>query len=81
MRLDVAVDHLLFVGVLEAHRRLRDVMAGMHHRQRPLALHQLGQVLALDVLHREDEKPSRRRDAVRLDHILMVQPGGRLDLP
>ena len=61
VRLDVAVDHRHFVGVLQAHRRLGNVMTGVGHRQRPLTPHQLGQVFALDVLHREDEQPARLR--------------------
>ena len=54
-RLDVAVDHPVLVGVLQAQRRLVDEVAGVGDRQRPLGLDQLGQVEALDVLHREDD--------------------------
>ena len=44
-RLDVAVDHAVLVGVLQAQRRLVDEVAGMGHRQRPARLDQLGQVV------------------------------------
>ena len=35
-RLDVAVDHAVLVGVLQAQRRLVDEVAGVGHRQRAL---------------------------------------------
>ena len=35
VRLDVAVDHALLVGVLQAQGRLADVVARLLHRQRP----------------------------------------------
>ena len=55
-------------------------MAGVRHRQRPLPLHQLGQVFALDVFHCKDEQFAGPERMVGLDHVLMVEPGGDLDL-
>ena len=59
VRLDVAVDQAALVGVLQAQRRLADVVARLLDRQRPSLLDQLGQVDALDVLH--DEEMACRR--------------------
>ncbi len=80
LRLDVAVDHPLFMGVLQPHRRLGDVMAGVGHRQRPLALHHLVEVLPLDVLHREEQQFAGLDGAVRLHHVVVAEHGGRADL-
>ena len=80
VRLDVAVDHPLLVGVLQAQRRLVDELAGVGHRQRAPRLHQLGQVGPLDVLHREDQQVAHLHRRVGSDHVGMVEPGRRADL-
>ncbi|MGD0044612.1 MAG: hypothetical protein ABSE84_30110 [Isosphaeraceae bacterium] len=62
-RFDVAVDHAVLVGVLEAERCLIHEIAGVSHRERAALLDELGQVVAIDVLHREDDAladPRRR---------------------
>ncbi len=80
LRLDVAVDHLVLVGVLQAQRRLRDVMAGILDRQWPLTLHHLVQVLSIDVLYRKEEQFAGLHGAVRLHHVVMAEHGRRADL-
>ncbi len=54
VRLHVAVDHAALVGVLQAERRLPDVLARFGERQRPLALQIGGKTFALDELHDEE---------------------------
>ena len=81
LRLDVAVDHAVLEGVLQAQRRLAGVLARLADRQRPAAIDQPGQVGPLDELHDQH---------VRLPGLLGVVGGhdvrvrsqarGRLDL-
>jgi hypothetical protein len=59
LRFNVAVDHLLLEGVLQAQGRLLDVVTGLDHRQRTLHLDQLGKILSLDVLHGESQQFAR----------------------
>ena len=74
-RLDVAVDHAVLVGVLQAQRRLVHVVAGLGHRQRPAGLDQLRQVESLDVLHRQDEALADAEGRVGRDDVGMMQLG------
>ncbi len=80
LRLDVAVDHLLLEGVLQAQRRLSDVVAGVGDRQRTLPLDQPGEILSLDVLHGEGQHFARLDGAVGRDDVGVVEPGRRADL-
>ena len=74
-RLDVAVDHPVFVRVLEAQGRLVDVLAGVGNRQRPLRLDDPGQVEAVDILHGQDQALAEAEARVGGDNVRMSQPG------
>ena len=67
--LDVAVDHPVLVGVLQAQRRLVHVIAGVRHGQRPAGLDDPGQVEAVDVLHREYDALAEPDGVVRRDDV------------
>ena len=71
-RLDVAVDHPALVGVLQAERRLVHEVAGVRHRQRPVGLNQLGQVVSLDILHRQDDALAEPHGRVRGHDVLVM---------
>ena len=72
-RLDVAVDHAVLVGVLEAECRLVHEIAGVGHRQRAALLDELGQVVTLDVLHREDDALADPRRRVGGDDVGVIE--------
>ena len=78
--LDVAVDHAVLVGVLQAQGRLVDEVAGVGHRQRPAGLDQLRQVEALDVLHGQDEALAEAEGRVGGDDVGVVELGRGADL-
>src|SRR5258706_44227 len=53
-RLDVAVNEPAFVSMLQAEGSLPDVLAGLGRRKPSALLDNLGEVLALSVLHDEE---------------------------
>jgi hypothetical protein len=79
--LDVAMNHALLEGVLQTLRRLLNIEAGMRHRQRSVRFHHGGEVLALDVLHGEDQQIAQLQSAVGGNHVDVVELGRRADLP
>jgi hypothetical protein len=79
VRLDVAVNHPLLLGVPERGRRLLGVIARVGHRQRAAPLDDLAQVGARGVLHREHEEPPGHERMVSGYHVGVVQPGGGPD--
>ena len=63
------MDQAALVGVLQAQRRLPDVVAGLRDRQRPALLDQLGQVGPLDVLHDEEVRAADRVGVEGVDDV------------
>ena len=74
-RLDVAVHEPLFVGVVEAERRLPDEIGGIANRERALLLHPRVQVGAIDVFHHDEVDRSRRVEIEGPGDVGMVEPG------
>ena len=71
----------MFVGVLQAQRRLADAGARLGHRQRAGSLQMLGQTDALDVFHRPGSASfAGLVGVVGGDDVRVVQTGGGVDL-
>ena len=70
----------LLVGVLKTKGRLIHEVAGVCHRHRPLSLDELGEVVALDVLHGKDDAVADTEGRVRRDDVRVAQLGGGPDL-
>ena len=80
LRLDVAVDDALVVGILEGVANLR------HDRQRlarrhPPAVHQPAQTHPVHEFHQEVEKAVRPAGIIDGHNARMIQPGQRLGFP
>ena len=73
--LDVAVHQPLFVGVVEAERRLPDEIGGLADRQRAVLFHPRIQVGAVDVFHHDEVDGTRRVEVERPGDVGMVEPG------
>ncbi len=80
-RFDVAVDHVLGVGVLEPGRRLEDQTSGLGGRNLAFCLDHPLNAGALDILHDEVMVALVLGDRVDLDDVGMAQGGGALRLP
>ena len=81
LRLDVAVDHAVAVGVVQPVRHLARDAQGFVQRQRALAAKSLAQRLALDVGHGVPQPAVGQR--ARVEHgedVRVLQPGRDLDL-
>jgi hypothetical protein len=76
--LDVAVDHAVFVGVLQTERRLANEVAGVGHLQWPLLLDVLRQVGPLDELHDQEVRAACLVGVVRRDDVGVMEFGRRL---
>ena len=79
-RLDVAVNHALFVSELQPARRLNDAVDGLLDRQRPLLLHNRRQVIAGNVLHDKERRTVLLSRIEGPDDVGVSQPCGRFDL-
>jgi hypothetical protein len=80
LRLDVAVDHAVLVGVFEGAGRFAGDLHGVVQRQLALAAEPVAQRLALDVGHGE---PELSGSLARVEHgqdVGVLQPGGKVDL-
>ena len=73
---DVAVDHAVLVGMLQAGGRLADVIARPAHRQRALAADHLGQVGAGDEFHHQEMPLAGGFRVVDRHHVGMIEAGG-----
>jgi hypothetical protein len=71
------VDHALFVGVLQPDGRLPGVLAPQRHRQGALAVEDLLQAGSVDVFHDDEIKRSLLAEVVDVDHVEVVERGGR----
>jgi hypothetical protein len=80
-RLDVAMDHPLFVRVLQRQRRRMDVDAGVADGYRPLGLDHAAQVQPLHVLHGEYETAAAPERGIGADDVGVPQASDGADLP
>ncbi len=74
-RLDVAMHQARALGVVEADRRLANVMAGTQDAQRPALLDDVLQAGAVDVLHDKEVQVLILVDVVGVDDVGMVDGG------
>ena len=80
LRLDVAVDHVLAVGVLEGLGRLAGDAERILQRQLPLPPKAVPQALALDVRHGEPEPAGGLAGVEDREDVRVLEPGGEPDL-
>jgi hypothetical protein len=80
-RLDVAMDHALFVGVLQCFGRVAGDPERLVHRQPALAPEPVAERLAVHVRHGEPEAAGDLARVVDRKDVGMLQPGGEADLP
>ena len=73
--LDIAVDKTLFVGVLQADRRLPDVFGNLPDREWAVPLHLGVKVDAIHVFHGDEVDRPRRVEIERADDVGMIEPG------
>ena len=79
-RLDVAVNHALLVGVLQAQGRLLNEVAGVADGHRSAGLDHPGQVQAVDVLHGEDQALAAAKRGVGGDDVGVAKLSDGADL-
>lgn len=72
----VAVDHSLFVGVLQAQRRLPRELASVANRHRAGLLHLPSDADPVHIFHHEDMQVARLVGVVRGDDVGMREPRG-----
>ena len=77
LRLDVEVDHPGVVGVVEGVGHRAEQLGGGLRAQAPLAVEQVTQGPAADVLHHDPGQPPLLARVVDGDHVGVGQPGGR----
>ena len=76
LRLDVAMDDALLLGVRQAGRRLADKLTGFAHRQRAAPADHLRKRFAGDEFHGNIGRPPSRRRVQNLGDVRMPQPRG-----
>ena len=81
LRLDVAVDEPLAVGVVERAARLGRDPDRLGHRQRTLPPEPIAEALAADERHGEPEEPVALARVVHRADVGVLQTGCGLDLP
>jgi len=82
VRLDVAVDHPVPVGVVEGQRRLARDLQRILQRELPLPCEPVAERFPLDVWHREPQQSCRRLPrVVHRQDVRMLELRGELDLP
>ena len=75
-RLDVAVDEAVFVGVLQAERRLPYIVACLDRRQSAVLLEEVREIDAVQKLHGEKHRVADIREVDDTDNVRMIQADG-----
>ena len=79
-RLDVAVNNVLFVGVLQCSGDLLDDLDRTLDGRDAPSLHHLEQILTLDILHRDEQVTVSFTRIVHRDDVVVAELGRRLSL-